>query len=103
VSIDDGEPQVLALDTWKTLQSWERAVGDGVTRVTTTVSIEAPGRHTLKVWRVTPGVVFERFLLGSAATPSSHGQSILPSYLGPPESPRGKAAPPAAHAGKESR
>jgi hypothetical protein len=89
VSIDDGAPQVLALDTWKTLQTWEKAVGEGVTKVTTTVSIAAPGKHTLKIWRVTPGVVFERFILGNAATQRSHGRGLLPSYLGPPESPRG--------------
>jgi hypothetical protein len=89
VSIDEGAPQVFALDTAKTLQSWEKAVGEGVTRVATTVHVDVPGKHTLKIWRVSPGVVFERFVLGHAATPRSQGHGILPSYLGPPESPRG--------------
>jgi len=87
VSIDDGVPQVLKLDTWKTLQTWEKAVGDGVTRVRTRVTLDEPGRHTLKIWRVTPGVVFERFVLGNPATWQNGGQGVLPSYLGPPESP----------------
>jgi hypothetical protein len=91
VSIDGGAPQILKLDTWKTLQSWEQAVGDGVTRVRTRVAIDAPGAHTLKVWRVTPGVVFQRFILGNPASWRNGGQGVLPSYLGPPESPRGGA------------
>jgi hypothetical protein len=89
VSIDGAEPQVLKLDTWKTLQTWEKAVGDGVTRVTTTVMLATPGKHTLKFWRVSPGVVLERLVLGNPTTWRTNGQGVLPSYLGPPESPRG--------------
>ncbi|WED65073.1 glycosyl hydrolase 115 family protein [Synoicihabitans lomoniglobus] len=89
VSIDDGQPEILKVDTWKTLQTWEKAVGDGVTRVKTKVTIDHPGVHTIKLWRVTPGVVFERLILGNPATWRNQGQGVLPSYLGPPESPRG--------------
>ncbi|WP_221032668.1 glycosyl hydrolase 115 family protein [Actomonas aquatica] len=89
VSIDDGEPQLLNLDTWKTLQTWEKAVGEGVTKVTTTVTINDPGVHTIKFWRVTPGVVLQRLILGNEASFRNKGQGVLPSYLGPPESPRG--------------
>jgi hypothetical protein len=94
VSVDDGEPRILRLDTWKTLQTWEQAVGDGVTRVRTAVSIDAPGPHTLKIWRVTPGVVFQRFILGNPTDWRNGGQGVLPSYLGPPESPRAGGASP---------
>lgn len=90
VSLNDEEPRILKVDTWRTLQTWEKAVGDGVTRINTTVTIDEPGEHTLKIWRVTPGVIFERFILGNAASWRDPGVGVLPSYLGPPESPRGR-------------
>jgi len=93
VSIDDGKPQTLNVDTWRTLQTWEKAVGDGITRITKTIDLGEPGEHTLKIWRVTPGVVFQRFILGHEASWRNNGQGVLPSYLGPPESPRGNQAP----------
>ena len=89
VSVDDGEPEILKVDTWRTLQTWEQAVGDGVTKVKTQVTLDEPGEHTIKVWRVTPGVVFQRLILGNPATWRTRGQGVLPSYLGPPESPHG--------------
>ena len=89
VSIDDSAPQMLKVDTWKTLQTWEQAVGEGVTKVRTKVTLSTPGRHTIKVWRVTPGVVFQRLILGNPTTWRDPAAGILPSYLGPPESPRG--------------
>lgn len=89
VSLNDGEPRILNVDTWKTLPTWEKAVGEGVTRIATTVTIDQAGPQTLKVWRVTPGVVFQRFILGPETSWRNHGQGVLPSYLGPPESPRG--------------
>jgi hypothetical protein len=48
-------------------------------------TIGKPGRHTLKVWAVTPGVVLERIVIdtGTASVPG-----VRPSYLGPIESPR---------------
>ncbi len=91
VSVDDGEPRILKLDTWKTLQTWEKAVGEGVTKVNTQITLDQPGKHTIKLWRVTPGVVLQRLILGNPASFRNRGQGVLPSYLGPPESPRGQA------------
>ncbi len=91
VSVDDGEPQLLKLGTWETMQAWEQSVGDGVRKVITKVNLGEPGRHTLKFWRVTPGVVLQRLILGNSASPRTRGQGVHPSYLGPPESPRGNA------------
>jgi len=90
VSFDDAVPQIVQVGTWETLATWEKAVGDGVRRVVTPQTISAPGRHTLKVWAVTPGVVFERIVLdtGSAKVPG-----VRPSYLGPKESPRAASQP----------
>ncbi|HEY5551081.1 MAG TPA: hypothetical protein VIK52_04285, partial [Opitutaceae bacterium] len=88
VSIDDAPPQVLELDTWQTLQTWEQSVGESVRRVMTTHPEVAPGRHVLKFWTVTPGVVLQKLVI----EPQQQGRSpilgVKPSYLGPPASPR---------------
>jgi hypothetical protein len=80
VSFDDAPPQIVKLDTWATLQTWERSVADGVRRVTTKHRIDRPGAHVLKYWMVTPGVVLERLIIDAGG--------VRPSYLGPLESPR---------------
>lgn len=80
VSMDDGEPEVLKVGTWETLQSWEKAVSQSIRRISTTVDIHRRGEHTLKIWMVTPGVVLERVIIDTGG--------LRPSYLGPPSSPR---------------
>ncbi|HEX2851961.1 MAG TPA: glycosyl hydrolase 115 family protein [Opitutaceae bacterium] len=78
VSFDDAPPQIVKLDTWATNQTWDRAVADGVRRVTTKHRVEKPGNHVLKFWLVTPGVVLERIVIDCGG--------VKPSYMGPPES-----------------
>ena len=80
VSLDDGPPEVVKLDTWATLRTWEQSVADGVRRVSTKLVVDKPGQHVLKFWMVTPGVVLERIIIDAGG--------IRPSYLGPVESPR---------------
>jgi hypothetical protein len=80
VSFDDDPPQTIALDTQATPETWARAVADGIRRVASEHRIEEPGRHVLKLWMITPGVVVERIMVDAGG--------IRPSYLGPPESPR---------------
>jgi len=85
VSFDDEQPQLLKIATnpnaW---EPWGTAVGEGVRRVVSTHKLATAGRHTLKVWAVTPGVVLERIVIdtGTAKAPG-----VRPSYLGPIESP----------------
>jgi hypothetical protein len=78
VSVDDGPRTVVDALEHNTQADWERAVSDGVRKVSIPLSIPSPGFHTLKIWTVDPGVVLERIVV-------SHGQ-LIPSYLGPPES-----------------
>jgi len=87
VSFDDAAPQILNLHADESLRAWERSVGDGVTVLTSTHAIPSPGRHTLKVWAMDPGVVVQKILIDAGG--------LRPSYLGPPESYRGSipAAP----------
>ncbi len=86
VSFDDEQPQVVRIGTNpNTWEPWGTAVGEGVRRVSSTHRLGKPGRHTLKVWAITPGVVLERIVIdtGTAKKPG-----VRPSYLGPIESPR---------------
>lgn len=85
VSIDDGPRTVVDVLEHNTQNDWQQAVSDGVRKISTPLSIDNAGYHTLKVWMVDPGVVLERIVL-------SHG-NLLPSYLGPPESFHGNATP----------
>jgi hypothetical protein len=85
VSVDDGPRIFVDALEHNTQSDWQQAVSDGVRKVSIPLSIANTGYHTLKVWMVDPGVVLERIVL-------DHGH-LLPSYLGPPESFHGNAAP----------
>jgi hypothetical protein len=85
VAFDDQPPRRVTLDTEATPETWARAVADGIRRVASEHRIERPGRHVLKLWMVTPGVVVERIVIDAGG--------VRPSYLGPSESPRGRASP----------
>lgn len=97
ISVDDEPPQIVKVGTWSPQSNWEAAVADSVRRVSTTHKLAASGKHTLKFWLVTPGVVLERIVIDTApinpAALLPRGQrpvpGVRPSYLGPPESPRG--------------
>jgi hypothetical protein len=96
ISIDDEPPQVIKVGTWSPQSNWNTAVADSVRRVTSSHQLAAPGAHTLKFWLVDPGVVLERIVIDTApppANPPARGPrpapGVRPSYLGPPESPRG--------------
>jgi hypothetical protein len=85
VSVDDGPRTIVDVLEHNAQADWQQAVSDGVRKVSTPLSISNNGYHTLKIWMVDPGVVLERIVL-------SYGP-LLPSYLGPPESFHGNAAP----------
>nr|MBP7372915.1 glycosyl hydrolase 115 family protein [Opitutaceae bacterium] len=88
-SFDDEAPQIIRIGTnpneW---EPWGTAVSDGVRRVFSTHRLEKAGRHTLKIWAVTPGVVMERIVID---TGTGRFSGVRPSYLGPVESPRASA------------
>jgi hypothetical protein len=82
VSFDDEAPQVVNVHADESLAAWERSVGDGVTVVGSQHAVAAPGYHTLKIWALDPAVVLQKIVVGTGR--------VHPSYLGPPESARGK-------------
>jgi Gylcosyl hydrolase family 115 C-terminal domain len=77
----DGNPETI-VDAWSsnTDADWQRAVSDGVHKVTTNLGLIERGSHVLHFCRVDAGVVLERLLI-NAGPPTAE-------YLGPPESKR---------------
>ncbi len=84
VSFDDASPQIVKIHEFDTIADWQypaywnNSVTDNIRVLTTEHTIKQAGNHTLKVWIVTPGVVFEKIVIES--------KEIGDSYLGPPES-----------------
>jgi len=76
VSIDDQAPQILAFN--KTDRAWNNWVSDNIIKVPSKHQIENPGKHILKVWMVSPGVVLQKIVVNSGDKKSS--------YLSEPES-----------------
>ena len=74
ISLDEGMPQVLGAsgrpppgDVLSNLRRW-----------TTKVTVNKPGRHTLRIWMVDPGVVIDKMVLYTGKRNDS--------YSGPPQS-----------------
>ena len=84
VAIDDQQPQVIDALEHNSDKDWARTVSDSVRRVESTLTIDHPGYHTLKIGVVDPGLVLEKLVLSAGP--------LKPSYLGPPESFRGGLA-----------
>jgi hypothetical protein len=93
ISFDDQPPLVVDALADNSQKAWEEAVSNGVRKVTSTLTVDAPGYHTLKIRMIDPGVVLEKLVVGFADPTarfsgiSNTNQNLIPdSYLGPPES-----------------
>lgn len=84
VSIDDGPAQVVTLDLLAAgageNADWDRAVSDNLARTVSRHRVATPGPHTVKVWLVDSGLVFQRLVVATKPLPDS--------YMGPPNSAR---------------
>jgi len=80
VSINDGPVQVVTMNPTDTAAAWEGDVANAVAVHATRHPVERAGPHTIKVWRIDPGVVIQRVMLVRDGAPDS--------YLGPLESAR---------------
>jgi hypothetical protein len=84
VSLDDGAPQTLTMKLDPTpgsagFAAWEKAVSDGAYVASAKFHVDKAGARTLKLWRIDPGVVFQRIgIVRDGARDDS--------YLGAPES-----------------
>jgi hypothetical protein len=78
-SVDGAEPRELAASAGVevTSKEWAQNVLNATTKVTTTVRLDAPGTHVLKIYMLDPGVVHDKIVLNTGG--------LRPSYLGPPE------------------
>jgi hypothetical protein len=78
VSIDEAPPQVFALNSEsEVVPVWERWVAHNEIQKLSNHSVKRSGRHTLKYWMVSPGVVLQKAVIDFGG--------LKASYLGPPE------------------
>lgn len=82
VSIDDAAPVMVNTIPDPSEKAWDKAVADNVRSLTTSLAIPSAGAHRVRLWRVDPGVVFQRLVI-------SRG-TVAVSYLGPPEGMRAR-------------
>ncbi|MFD2720375.1 glycosyl hydrolase 115 family protein [Hymenobacter monticola] len=90
VSLDDEAPQIINLHTGikpgESNLPWERIVAKSINLKTSQHNVAAAGWHTLKFWRVDPGVVLEKLVVSAGELPAT--------YLGPPANATSAAAEP---------
>jgi hypothetical protein len=78
VSIDDEKPQIFSLNKESNNPKvWETWVANNIIIKTSNHNISKPGKHTLKYWAISPGVILQKAVIDFG--------SMKPSYLGPPE------------------
>lgn len=82
ISIDDAPPVVVNTIPDPSEKAWEKAVADNIRSMTTSLPVPSAGAHRVRLWRVDPGVVFQRLVISRGAAPRS--------YLGPPEGVRAR-------------
>jgi hypothetical protein len=78
VSVDDQAPVIVNISAdYRTEKAWRQSVADNIKIFKTALKFEQPGRHTLKYWMISPGVVLQKLVLDLGG--------LKPSFLGPPE------------------
>jgi len=88
VSIDDEEPQIINMHEgesrpdWTYPQWWNQSVTDHIKIKSSKHTLKTAGDHTLKIWMVDPGIVFQKVVINAGG--------LKQSYLGPPESIKSK-------------
>jgi hypothetical protein len=84
IAIDNEKPQIINIHEGETVPDWEypdwwnNSVADHIKKKQSVHQAVKPGTHTLKIWMLDPGVVFQKFVIDAGG--------LKPSYLGPPES-----------------
>ncbi|HVN48181.1 MAG TPA: glycosyl hydrolase 115 family protein [Bacteroidota bacterium] len=78
ISIDDEQPQIVALHTNSNEGVWNKSVANNIVIAKSKHKITHAGFHVLKFWTVDPAVVLQKIVVETG--------DVKPSYLGPPES-----------------
>jgi len=81
IAVDDEAPQIIDIVKDMSDGAWEESVRSEMRKATSTHKIPA-GAHKLRIYAIDPGLALERILINTGG--------LLPSYLGPEESPRAK-------------
>lgn len=84
IAIDDDAPHIINMHEGETVPDWEypawwnNSVSDHIKIKRYNHGTIGAGTHTLKIWMIDPGIVFQKFVIDLGG--------LKPSYLGPPES-----------------
>lgn len=78
ISVDDGPIQIVNMHSDSSHAAWQQWAANNVNVNTTHHVVDDAGEHTVKFWRVDPGVVLQKLVIDTGG--------LQPSYLGPPES-----------------
>ena len=80
IGLDDESPKIVALpfSLSETDRRWQENVLRNATLTTSIHALDRPGRHTLKIWMVDPGVVLDTIFGGNT-------EDGIPGYVGPAE------------------
>jgi hypothetical protein len=80
ISIDNEQPQIVNVNGNITEAQWNEAVAQNAWIKTTRHHVATPGAHTVRIWMIDPGLVFQRIQLMRAGSRTG--------YIGSPESVR---------------
>ncbi len=78
VSVDEETPVVVNISkAYANEAAWRKSVAESIKIFKTPLKFTKPGKHTLKYWMVSPGVVLQKLVLDMGG--------LKPSFLGPQE------------------
>lgn len=80
IAIDDETPQTIDILKDTNDAAWEESVRSDMRKATSQHTIAKAGEHKVRIYAIDPGVTLERVIINTGG--------LLPSYLGPEESPR---------------
>ncbi|HET6708440.1 glycosyl hydrolase 115 family protein [Amycolatopsis sp.] len=79
IGLDAGTPILLkGTGVTSATAAWSRNVVEGIEKLTTSITVDRPGEHVLKLWMVDPGNAVDQIVVDTGGLPAS--------YLAPPES-----------------
>ncbi|MBV5313323.1 MAG: glycosyl hydrolase 115 family protein [Prolixibacteraceae bacterium] len=76
VSFDNDTPIILNMNKDNQLKTWESWVSNNINQVVSTHRLDNPGKHTLKIWMVDPGVVLQRVIIDCGGLKSTYLGSL---------------------------
>jgi hypothetical protein len=77
IAIDDETPQIVDFNQLNEDQVWQQNVMRDAAITVSKHKLGAPGKHTLRIYMVDPGVVMDKIVVNLGG--------VKESYLGPPE------------------